>query len=158
VFAVAAIAKGASGRAARGATLRPWTGIARDASSAADLLELSGASKLRTLADGIDAVAVSGRVGTARGIDPAAPLSGAEWAADFASLSDLSAGLARGSGNLADGGAAQASAVSRPRAASASMSRVSDTGTDLSAAALPAGDFRNSSSAGKIEEFLMRGR
>jgi hypothetical protein len=38
------------------------------------------------------------------------------------------------------------------------MSRVSDTGTDLSAAALPAGDFRNSSSAGKIEEFLMRAR
>jgi len=36
------------------------------------------------------------------------------------------------------------------------MSRVSDTGTDLSAAALSAGDFRNSSSAGKIEEFLMR--
>jgi hypothetical protein len=36
------------------------------------------------------------------------------------------------------------------------MSRVSDTGTDLSAAALPAGDFHNSSSAGKIEEFLMR--
>jgi hypothetical protein len=36
------------------------------------------------------------------------------------------------------------------------MSRVSDTGTDLSAAALPAGDFRNSSSAGKIEESLMR--
>jgi len=100
--------------------------------------------------------AASGRDGTARSIGSAAPLSGAEWAADFNGLSDLSAGLARGSGNLAGGGEAQASAVSRPRAASASMSRVSDTGTDLSAAALSAGDFRNSSSAGKIEEFLMR--
>jgi len=100
--------------------------------------------------------AASGRDGTARSVGSAAPLSGAEWAADFNGWSDLSAGLARGSGNSADGGEAQASAVSRPRAASASMSRVSDTGTDLSAAALPAGDFRNSSSAGKIEEFLMR--
>jgi hypothetical protein len=90
--------------------------------------------------DEIDAVAVSGRVGTACSSGPTAPLSGGACTADFAALSDGRAGLARGSGNLADGGEAQAWPVSRLTAANANMSRVTITGTDLSAAAFAAGD------------------
>ncbi len=95
---------------------------------------MSGPPLPRTPEDGIDAAAVTGRAGTVSNMGPVAPLSGAVCAATFADMSDLSVGLARGSGIAPDGGDAQASPAKRPATANASMSRMAVTGTDLSAA------------------------
>jgi hypothetical protein len=136
---------------------------------------------------GTEDVAATGCVGTVSNIGPGAPVEAAcaagfaalsglcaafsdfsDGAEDFAALSVLCVGFADLSGLRADcacgaefasaADAANASAVKRPTAANAIISRMAVTGTDLSVRSAPAGVSGIPSSACEIDELLMRAR